>query len=143
MQIHDIKKNKANKKSVRVGRGGKRGKTSGKGHKGQKARTGNSTRPEIRDMIKKIPKLRGYRFKSFRENASPVNLSALDNVFSNGDKVTPKILIKNGLVRLKSGKTPAVKILATGEITKKIVISGCAFSQTAKAKIEKAGGVIK
>lgn len=143
MQLNNVKKNRSNKTSIRIGRGGKRGKTSGKGTKGQNARTGNSTRPEIRDMIKKIPKLRGYRFKSFRENASPVNLSALDNVFSNGDKVTPKILIKNGLVRLKSGKTPAVKILATGEITKKIVVSGCAFSQTAKEKIEKAGGVIK
>ena len=143
MQIHDIKKNKANKKSVRVGRGGKRGKTSGKGHKGQKARTGNSTRPEIRDMIKKLPKLRGYRFKSFKAPATPVNLSDLDKVFANGEKVTPRILVNKKIVNLKDGKVPTVKILATGEISKKIKVSGCAFSQTAKEKIEKAGGTIK
>ena len=143
MQIHNIKKNKSNKTSIRVGRGGKRGKTSGKGHKGQNARTGNSTRPEIRDMIKKIPKLRGYRFNSFQEISTPVNLASLETTFSNGDKVTPAILIKKGLVNKKSGKIPTVKVLATGDITKKINISGCIFSQTAKEKIEKAGGTIK
>lgn len=143
MQIHDIQKNKANKTSIRVGRGGKRGKTSGKGHKGQKARTGNSTRPEIRDMIKRLPKLRGYRFKSTKANFTPVNLSVLDKNFDNGAKVNPKILISAGVVNRKSGKIPNIKILATGEITKKIIVTGCTFSQTAKEKIEKAGGEIK
>ncbi|MFC1623533.1 uL15 family ribosomal protein [Patescibacteria group bacterium] len=143
MQIHDIKKNKSNKTSIRVGRGGKRGKTSGKGHKGQKARAGNSGRPEIRDMIKKLPKLRGYRFKSIRPDAIPVNLAVLDASFEKGANVNPKELIKAGVVSRKSGKTPAIKILATGEITKKLNITGCAFSQTAKEKIEKAKGTIK
>lgn len=143
MQIHNIKKNKSNKIGIRVGRGGKRGKTSGKGHKGQNARTGNSGRPEIRDMIKKLPKLRGYRFNSIQKNATPVNLAFINEAFSDGDKINPAVLIKKGLVNRKSGKVPAIKILATGEITKKVNINGCAFSQTAKEKIEKAGGVIK
>lgn len=143
MQIHQIKKNKSNKTSIRVGRGGKRGKTSGKGHKGQKARAGNSGRPEIRDMIKKLPKLRGYRFNPIQEKAKAVNLSQLDKVFKDGDNIDPKELIKAGLVNKRSGKTPIVKVLATGEITKKINVKGCGFSQIAKEKIEKAGGTIK
>ncbi len=143
MQIHNIKKNKSNKISIRIGRGGKRGKTSGKGHKGQNARTGNSGRPEIRDMIKRLPKLRGYRFNSIQKSAVPVNLSSIDKVFLDGDKINSTVLIKEGLVNRKNGKIPAIKILATGEITKKVNITGCAFSQTAKEKIEKVGGSIK
>lgn len=143
MQIHQIQKNKSNKKSIRVGRGGKRGKTSGKGHKGQNARAGNSSRPEIRDMIKKLPKLRGYRFNSIKNSATPVNLSEIEKTFDNGAKVNPKELIKTGVISKKSGKIPTVKILATGDITKKVNISGCSFSKTAKEKIEKAGGTIK
>ena len=143
MQIHNIKKNKSNKTSIKVGRGGKRGKTSGKGHKGQKARAGNSGRPEIRDMIKKLPKLRGYRFNPINANPTPVNLSALDTTFKDGENVNPRILIAKGVVNRKSGKVPVVKILGTGDITKKLNISGCKVSDTAKEKIEKAGGTIK
>jgi large subunit ribosomal protein L15 len=143
MQIHNIKKNKANKTSIKVGRGGKRGKTSGKGHKGQNARAGNSGRPEIRDMIKKLPKLRGYRFNSIQENYVPVNLKRLEESFKNGEKVTPKTLLSKKVINRKSGKTPKVKILGTGDITKKIKISGCKISKTAKEKIEKAGGEVK
>ena len=143
MQIHQIKKNKTNKTSTRVGRGGKRGKTSGKGHKGQSARAGNSSRPEIRDMIKKLPKLRGYRFNSFQEDAFPVNLKTIEDNFKDGDVVSPKTLLKKGIVERKGGKIRAVKILATGEISKKVDVKSCTFSETAKEKIEKAGGTIK
>ncbi|MBU1557833.1 uL15 family ribosomal protein [Patescibacteria group bacterium] len=143
MQINDIKKNKSNKTSIKVGRGGKRGKTSGKGHKGQNARTGNSGRPEIRDMIKKLPKLRGYRFNPVNDNPTPVNLNTLEEIFENNADVNPKTLIAKGAVSRKSGKVPAIKILATGNITKKLNVSGCKVSETAKGKIEKAGGTIK
>ena len=64
MQTHQLKRNISNKKKRVVGRGGKRGKTSGRGTKGQKARAGHRIRPALRDIIKKIPKLRGYRFSS-------------------------------------------------------------------------------
>lgn len=59
MQLHNLKKNSSRKKSRQVGRGGKRGKTSGRGTKGQNARAGRKKRPEMRDTIKRIPKLRG------------------------------------------------------------------------------------
>jgi len=63
MQLHQIKPLNKRKSKRRVGRGGKRGTYCGRGMKGQRARTGAKVRPEIRDLIKKIPKIRGYRFK--------------------------------------------------------------------------------
>ena len=68
MQIHDLKRNHKNKKDRIVGRGGKHAKTSGRGGKGQTARAGNKRRPELRDIIKKLPKNRGYKFKSVRKD---------------------------------------------------------------------------
>ena len=67
MQTHNIKRKNPNYKSARVGRGGKRGKTSGRGTKGQNARAGRKKRPEMRDIIKKLPKLRGYRFNTIKK----------------------------------------------------------------------------
>ncbi len=64
MQIHNLKRTHKNKKDRQVGRGGKHAKTSGRGGKGQTARAGNKRRPELRDIIKKLPKNRGYQFKS-------------------------------------------------------------------------------
>lgn len=142
MQLHQIKKENPNKKSIKIGRGGKRGKTSGKGHKGQNARAGTSKRPEMRDLIKKLPKKRGYRFKSIQIRPIVVNLAVLENNFKAGEKITPITLLEKSLISKKSGKIPVVKILSNGEITKKIIISGCLFSQTAKEKIEKVGGEI-
>lgn len=59
MQFHTLKRKTPNKKSKQVGRGGTRGKTSGRGTKGQNARAGRKKRPELRDFIKRVPKLRG------------------------------------------------------------------------------------
>ncbi len=67
MQIHNLKRTHKNKKDRIVGRGGKHAKTSGRGGKGQTARAGNKRRPELRDIIKKLPKLRGYQFNSIRK----------------------------------------------------------------------------
>lgn len=64
MQIHNLKRTHKNKKDRIIGRGGKHAKTAGRGGKGQTARAGNKRRPELRDIIKKLPKNRGYRFKS-------------------------------------------------------------------------------
>ena len=66
MQFHTLKRKTANKKSRQVGRGGTRGKTSGRGTKGQNARAGRKKRPELRDFIKRIPKLRGRGKSSFK-----------------------------------------------------------------------------
>lgn len=144
MQAHNLKRKNPNYKSARVGRGGKRGKTSGRGTKGQNARAGRKKRPEMRDIIKKIPKMRGYRFNTIKQyDVWPVNLGVIEKIFSNGALVTPSSLVKMEVVELYKGKNPKVKILGTGEITKKVNVSGCAISVEAKAKIEKAGGTVK
>ncbi len=68
MQIHNLKRIHKNKKDRLVGRGGKHAKTSGRGGKGQTARAGNKRRPELRDIIKKLPKNRGYQFNSIQKD---------------------------------------------------------------------------
>jgi ribosomal protein L15 len=67
MQTHNLKRQHKNKRDRLVGRGGKHAKTSGRGGKGQTARAGNKRRPELRDIIKKLPKNRGYQFKSIQK----------------------------------------------------------------------------
>ena len=142
MQLNTLKREHPNKKPRQVGRGGTRGKTSGRGGKGQTARAGNKRRPEIRDIIKKLPKLRGYRFHSARVKPAPVNVGALE-IFDVGQVVDVKALSEKKLIRNVDGLLPKVKILGTGEISKKLSIVGCEVSKSAKAKIEKAGGNVK
>jgi len=143
MQLHQLKRVNKNKNEKRVARGGKRGKTAGRGTKGQKARAGHRMRPELRDIIKKFPKNRGYQFKAFAAKAQPVNLAELEITFTAGTAVTPEVLLAKKLINLVGGKMPIIKILATGKLSKKLDISGCLFSQTAKTAIEAAGGSIK
>lgn len=146
MQTNTLKAATPRIKSARVGRGGKRGKTSGRGTKGQNARAGHKKRPEIRDIIKKLPKLRGHgknRSRTVRINRLayvPINLSALEAAFATGDTVTPATLFKKGLAPTRAGKIKDVKILGTGSLTKSLSISGMLVSDSAKAAIEKAGG---
>lgn len=148
MQLHELKPTVVKKTAKRIGRGGKRGKTSGRGGKGQTARTGNSTRPEMRDFIKKLPKLRGHgvnrsrTVNSERPDVVPVNLARLEAVFAAGETVSPKTLVSKGVVNMTAKRVPLVKILATGDITKKLTIEGCQISAAAKAKIEAAGGKV-
>lgn len=141
MQLHTLVRTTKNKKKKLVGRGGTRGKTSGRGTKGQSARAGNKKRPEFRDMIKKLPKMRGYRFNSISDKPAVVNLSSLA-VFAKGETVSPQTLFEKKLIRRVSGKVPQVKILGTGLIETALSFSGVLVSTTAKEKIEKAGGSI-
>ena len=143
MQAHNLKRKTANRSVAIVGRGGRRGKTSGRGGKGQTARAGHKVRPEIRDLIKRIPKLRGYAFKGYGVRAIAINIGDISAVFSNGDSVNPKTIVKAGLAELSAGKNPTIKILAGGEIDKKVIVSDCKVSAEAKTKIEKAGGQVK
>lgn len=146
MQKDSLRSKTKRIKSRQVGRGGKRGKTSGRGHKGQKARAGNKIRPEVRDIIKKIPKLRGHASVSVSRNRCyEVNLKDIEGVFADGDSVTPEILNENGLLKTKKSISSKVKvkILATGDISKKLKVAGCEMSETAREKIEKAGGTIE
>ncbi len=146
MQIHEIRRATPLKKAKLVGRGGKRGKTAGKGGKGQTARAGHRVRPAMRDIIKKLPKLRGHgknRAKSvfYRGPEAVVNVGAL-NVFSSGDVVTPTSLVAKGLIASTLGKHPQVKILGNGDLTVKLSFERCNVSETAREKIIQAGGSI-
>ncbi len=146
MQIHEIKRAHALKKKKLVARGGKRGKTAGRGGKGQTARAGNKRRPAMRDIIKKLPKLRGHgknRAKSTfdRGPETVINVALLER-FDAKTEINPMMLVTSGLVKRVSGKIPTIKILGNGEITKALTIQGLAVSAVAKDKLEKAGGKV-
>ena len=143
MQLHQLKPIHKRKKKKRVGRGGKRGTYSGRGVKGQKARSGRKLKPIIRELIKKYPKLRGYRFKKVKIKPAIVNIETLEKKFQNGDLITPEVLLERKIISKIKGKLPQVKILAKGKLTKKLIIEGCQISKSAKEKIEKVGSTIK
>ncbi len=128
------------KKSFRVGRGhgSGNGKTAGKGHKGQKARSGGGVRPGFEGgqmpLYRRLPK-RGFKCRNTKEIIA-INLSKLD-VFNDGDIVDIDALKSKGLV---SNARDGVKILGVGELNKKLTVQVNYFSESAKEKIENAGG---
>lgn len=148
MQINTLKRDHPNMKRMQVARGGKRGKTAGRGGKGQTARAGNKRRPEWRDIIKRLPKLRGRGKNSNKtvkteiQKPVAVNLVTLENNFAAGSAITPTVLVEKGFVLLQSGRVPRVKILGEGEVTKSFKVSGCFVSESAKSAIEKVGGSV-
>lgn len=141
MQLHEIQPKTKTNSSKRVGRGGRRGKTSGKGHKGQKARAGGTPRPAIRDIISKIPKLRGHgknrarTINSGKVQTAVVNLSDLEQ-FKAGTTITPEVLLEAGLISRVGGSIPPVKILGGGELSKKLSFENVSFSESARAHVE-------
>src|SRR5688572_8040997 len=139
LKLHHLQPAPGSKKEkIRVGRGegGRRGKTAGRGTKGLKAR--NSLRPGFEGgqtpLSMRIPKLPGFTNPN-KEEFAIVNLAALD-VFDQGADVTPEELRSRGLIRHRG----RVKVLAQGELDKALNVKAHAFSASAKAKIEKAGG---
>ncbi len=146
MQTNNIKRKTKRKTSSPVGRGGKRGKTSGRGTKGQKARAGRKLRPEIRDVIMRLPKLRGRGSNSFVSRFSKPNIVKLGKIgakFLANESIGPKELSVKGFFpssKIKLG----VKILSGGgTLGKAVNITGCQVSVSARQEIEKAGGSIK
>jgi len=135
MQIHQLKPRNKNRIKRRIGRGGKLGTYSGKGIKGQKARSGRISHPIIRDLIKRFPKLRGYRFNRVFKNLAVVNIGDLDKKFQESEVVNPQTLIEKKLIRRIKGRTPKVKILGKGELTKKLIIEGCEMSEAVRSKL--------
>lgn len=119
------------------GHGSGNGKTAGKGHKGQKARSGG-TRPGFEGgqmpLYRRIPK-RGFTCRNSKEIIG-INVSALER-FEDGAEVTVASLIESGIV---SNPKDGVKILGNGNLNKKLTVKVNAFSESAKAKIEAAGG---
>lgn len=132
----------------RVGRGqsSTRGKQSGRGGKGQTARAGNKRRPEMRDIIKKLPKRRGYGKNRGRSvdgtipDAIALSVERLSNLFENGSEVTLKSLAAAGVTHAR--KMTPVKIVGGGQMSKKLTVNGVAVSASARAAIEKAGGTV-
>lgn len=145
MQTHNLKRQHANKKHRQHGRGGTRGKTTGRGTKGQNARAGHKKRPEIRDFIKRIPKLRG-RGKNINTSIETkpfvFNLGLFNKKCKDGDTISPQTLLKFGLIKTVKGSMPKVKILGGGTLDKKLTFEGCSVSVSARLAIEKAGGSI-
>lgn len=129
------------KTTKRVGRGAGSGKgtTAARGQKGQKARSGGTrgiARRALRAMVLKVPKLRGFR--SMYGRPETITLATLNGKFSDGDVVTPEILKQKKLTRGGS----EVKVLATGELTKKITLKGCLATKRVVEMVEKVGGKV-
>jgi len=142
MKLHDVNKGiHKHKKRLRVGRGpgSGRGKTSGRGHKGQGQLAGWSANPIFEGarmpLVRRVPK-RGFHNQWGRTVAS-VNLGRIDAEFADGEAVTPASLKAKGVVK---GRFELLKILADGQLTKKLKISAHRFSEAAMAKIQQAGG---
>jgi large subunit ribosomal protein L15 len=138
MKIHDLAPPPgATRPRRRVGRGtaGRRGKTAGRGTKGQGAR--DTVKPGFEGgqlpLKQRIPKLRGFK-NPFRVEYTIVNLATLQSV--EGDVVTPESLRAAGLVH----KQGLVKVLGDGELSRRLDVSAHAFSRSAAAAIESAGG---
>ena len=141
MKIHELTSpagttHVAKRKGRGVGTGN--GKTGGRGHKGQKARSGGGVRVGFEGgqmpLSRRIPK-RGFN-NIFAKPLEAVNVSALEK-FENGAVVDAAALIESGLL---SKCTYGVKILGNGDLTKKLTVKASAFSESAKQKIEAAGG---
>lgn len=145
MKLHELSPAEGSKKAVkRIGRGtaSGQGKTAGKGQKGQKARSGYSRRPGFEGgqmpLQRRIPK-RGFN-NIFATEYAIVNVSALNDRFEDGAVVDAESLIACGLIK----KTlDGVKVLGKGDITKSLTVKVDAISETAKAKIEAAGGKVE
>ena len=131
---------------TRVGRGGKRGKTSGRGTKGQNARAGRKKRPEMRDIIKKLPKRRGYgknRGRTViggRARPLPIPLERLEQLFDAATEVTRKNLAER--LSLDPRRNIPVKIVGGGALQKKLTIRGIPVSASVRSAVEKAGGSV-
>ena len=141
MKLHELKPAEGSRQErKRLGRGigSGQGKTAGKGHKGQNARSGGGVRIGFEGgqtpLYRRLPK-RGFTNISRKEFAI-VNLDAL-NRFEDGTEVTPELLIETGVV---SNEKAGIKILAKGNVEKKLTVKAHKFSSAAKEAIEAAGG---
>lgn len=146
MQLHDLYPAEGSRKDrKRVGRGnsGYGGTTAGRGQKGQKSRSGGGKGPGFEGgqmkLAMRLPKLDGFR-NPRRVEYAPVNVSRLNDLFEDGDVVDSDALVAKNVIKKN---TVPVKVLGDGDITKKLTIKLDKCSETAKAKIEAAGGTVE
>ena len=141
MKLHEltaVEGSTKERKRIGRGHGSGQGKTAGKGHKGQKARSGGSIRPGFEGgqmpLQRRIPK-RGF-INIFAKKIVAINVSDL-NKFEDGAEVDAQALVNAGIVKKEYD---GIKILGNGEISKKLTVKVAAYSESAKQKIEAAGG---
>ncbi len=142
MKLENLPRSNETKASKRVGRGpgSGMGKTSTRGEKGQKARSGASIKAWFQGgqtpLHRRIP-IRGFNNKNFAVRYATLNLSDLEKFFNDGDVVTPEILKERKIIKKELN---GIKILAGGELTKKLTVKAHRFTTAAVTKIENAGG---
>ncbi len=142
MKLENLPKSKETKATKRVGRGpgSGMGKTSTRGENGQKSRSGASIKPWFQGgqtpLYRRIP-IRGFNNKNFEVKYATINLAQLDKFFNDGDVVTPEVLKEKKIIKKQLS---GVKVLADGNLTKKLTIKANRFSARAVTKIEEAGG---
>ena len=134
----------ANKKKTIVGRGkASKGRTSGRGHDGQNSRSGGGTRPGFEGgqmpLYRRIAR-KGFSNHPFKVVYEPVSLEQLSINFNDGDTVNIETLKEKKIIK---GKNVKAKILANGEIDKKVIVVGLKLSENAAGKIKAAGGEIQ
>ena len=146
MRLHDIKPNpgaKHRRKRLGSGESSGLGKTCGRGHKGQKSRSGGGPRSTFEGgqmpLYRRLPK-RGFNNKRFKKIYAVVNVGLLEDSFDEGALINDQSLREQGIVK---GKYDGIKILGVGEVSKKFKLSVNKVSDSAKEKIEKAGGSIE
>jgi len=144
MKLHDVNRGvKKFKKRRRVGRGpgSGHGKTSARGHKGAKSRRGYSRHPAFQGgampLVRRVPK-RGFNNK-FALNVATINVARLEQAYQAGEEVSPETLREKSIIKQQYD---VLKILGDGELSKKLKVNAHRFSESAKEKIEKAGGEI-
>jgi len=144
MQLHELAPapgSRKNRKRVGRGPGSGMGKTATRGHKGLKARAGGNVRPGFEGgqmpIYRRLPK-RGFT-NIFKKNLAVLNVKDLER-FEDGVTIDPEALYQADLVK---GRVDGIKILGTGEVTKKLILKDLLVSGTAREKIEAAGGTVE
>ncbi len=138
MELYQLKPKHKRKDEKRIGRGGKRGTYSGSGEKGQRKRSGHRIRPASRDLVMRIPKLRGVKNLRKSAPARVIAVGDLEKLFS-GPTIDRAALVKAHIIR---NIADTVKVLSQGEVKRAFEVRGIPASAKAKAKIEKAGGKV-
>jgi large subunit ribosomal protein L15 len=144
MNLNDVNTDvETNRGRKRIGRGlgSGWGKTAGKGHKGHKSRSGYWKKPTFQGgmmpMVRRIPK-RGF-FNKFASDVFSVNVGDLEPLFETGTEITPELLQQTGIIKCRFDE---LKILGDGDVTKKFKVVAHRVSESAKQKIEAAGGSV-
>lgn len=148
MELHDLfpaPGSRKNRKRVGRGHGSGHGKTSGRGHDGQLSRSGGGKGPGFEGgqnpLYMRLPKLGGFTNPN-RVEYAVVNVGRLDDLFNDGDVVDAESLAAKGVIKKAYAYSAPIKVLGSGELSKKLTVSVDKVSKSAQEKIEAAGGKV-